>query len=125
MVDYVLAWLAANNVDEVFIFCCAHAELVIQHVEKYGGRLAGGAALHTVVSTACTSAGEALRLIYEQNIVRTDFVLMTADTLANFHKVSGHQFPAVADESLLRGSGGAIIANRENAALTVEYIVCG
>merc|ERR1719375_1516744 len=84
MLDYVLAWLAANNVDEVFVFCCAHAELVMEHVEKYGGRLAGGAALHTVVSTACTSAGEALRLIYEQNIVRTDFVLMTADTLANF-----------------------------------------
>ena len=71
MLDYVLAWLAANNVDEVFVFCCAHAELVMEHVEKYGGRLAGGAALHTVVSTGCTSAGEALRLIYEQNIVRT------------------------------------------------------
>ena len=54
MLDYVLAWLAANNVDEVFVFCCAHAELVMEHVEKYGGRLAGGAALHTVVSTACT-----------------------------------------------------------------------
>ena len=66
------------------MFCCAHAELVTSHLERYGGRLAGGAALHTVVSTACTSAGEALRLIYEQNIVRTDFVLMTADTLANF-----------------------------------------
>merc|ERR1719375_2332354 len=44
MLDYVLAWLAANNVDEVFVFCCAHAELVMEHVEKYGGRLAGGAA---------------------------------------------------------------------------------
>ena len=43
MLDYVLAWLAANNVDEVFVFCCAHAELVMEHVEKYGGRLAGGA----------------------------------------------------------------------------------
>ena len=89
MLDYTLAWLASCGVDEAFVFCCSNADKVVEHLEKYDGNLVQGEGhsgrLHTVVSTACTSAGEALRLIYEQNIIRTDFVLISGDTLTNIN----------------------------------------
>lgn len=36
MLDYTLHWLAANDVDEVFVFCCAHAEQIEQHLQESG-----------------------------------------------------------------------------------------
>lgn len=36
-----------------------------------------------VVSTNCRSAGEALRLIDQKDIIKADFVLVSGDTVAN------------------------------------------
>lgn len=38
----------------------------------------------TVVSPGCLSAGDALRAIDQKDIIKGDFVLLTADTVANF-----------------------------------------
>ena len=34
MIDHTLEWLASNNVYEVFVMCCAHAEKVRQHLTE-------------------------------------------------------------------------------------------
>ena len=36
-----------------------------------------------VVSTSCRSAGEALRLIDQKDIIKSDFVLVSGDTVSN------------------------------------------
>ena len=71
-----------------------------RHVElkkiKWCKALALGFAVHTIVSTACISAGEALRLIDQRHIVRSDFILVSGDTvvgpgaqlLPRLHRVS-------------------------------------
>ena len=39
--------------------------------------------VHTIVSTNCSSAGEALRIIDQRDIIKSDFVLVSGDTVSN------------------------------------------
>lgn len=39
--------------------------------------------LKTIVSTNCLSAGEALRLIDREDVIKGDFILVTGDTVSN------------------------------------------
>lgn len=39
----------------------------------------------TVVSTSCLSAGEALRLIDQKDVIKSDFVLVSGDTVSNMN----------------------------------------
>ncbi|CAL5331713.1 unnamed protein product [Camellia sinensis] len=84
MIDYTLAWLESAGVEEVFVFCCAHSRQVIDYLNnsKWFGQ--PNFTIKTIESHNSVSAGDALRLIYEQNvpkdwffvIVFTGYVLM-------------------------------------------------
>ena len=39
--------------------------------------------LHVVISTSCLSAGEALRLMDQKDMIKSDFVLVGGDVIAN------------------------------------------
>lgn len=69
MIDYTLAWLESAGVEEVFVFCCAHSKQVIEHLEssKWFGQ--PNFSVTTIESNNSVGAGDALRLIYEQNVV--------------------------------------------------------
>ncbi|KAI5676430.1 hypothetical protein M9H77_07380 [Catharanthus roseus] len=83
MIDYTLAWLESAGVEEVFVFCCAHAKQVIEHLEtsKWFGQ--PHFSVTTVESNNAVGAGDALRLIYERNVIRGDFILVSGDTVSN------------------------------------------
>ncbi|PIN21051.1 Translation initiation factor 2B, epsilon subunit (eIF-2Bepsilon/GCD6) [Handroanthus impetiginosus] len=83
MIDYTLAWLESAGVDEVFVFCCAHSKQVIDYLEnsKWFGQ--PNFSVTTIESYNSTSAGDALRLIYEKHVIRGDFILVTGDTVSN------------------------------------------
>ncbi|XP_052190003.1 uncharacterized protein LOC127799817 isoform X2 [Diospyros lotus] len=83
MIDYTLAWLESAGVEEVFVFCCAHSRQVIDYLNnsKWFGQ--PNFSIKTIESHNCVSAGDALRLIYEQNVIHGDFVLISGDTLSN------------------------------------------
>ena len=83
MIEYTLEFLSSNGVEEVFVFCCAHAEQITEYIENSAWASTPGFAVHTIVSTACISAGEALRLIDHRHVVRADFILISGDTVAN------------------------------------------
>ena len=83
MIEYVLEFLASNGVEEVFVFCCAHAEQITSYLEQSAWSSTSGFVVHTIVSTNCISAGEALRLIDHRHVVRADFVLVHGDVVAN------------------------------------------
>lgn len=65
------------------MFCCAHAAQIEAYLRK--ARWLGQPAfvVHTIVSTDCLSAGDALRLVDQRNCVRGDFVLVSGDTVSN------------------------------------------
>lgn len=83
MIDYALEWLASVGVEEVFVFCCAHAKQVTSYLERSHWKSQTNFIVTAIESNDCVSAGDALRLIDQRNVVRGDFVLLSGDTVSN------------------------------------------
>ncbi|KAL7142068.1 hypothetical protein ABFS83_08G097800 [Erythranthe nasuta] len=83
MIDYTLAWLESAGVEEVFVFCCAHSKQVINYLQNSDWFDQPNFSVTTIESYNSTSAGDALRLIYEKNVINGDFILVTGDTVSN------------------------------------------
>ncbi|XP_060218049.1 uncharacterized protein LOC132645215 [Lycium barbarum] len=83
MIDYTLAWLESAGVEEVFVFCCAHSKQVIDYLDKSNWFGQPHFIVTKIESHNAISAGDALRLIYEQHVIRGDFILVSGDTVSN------------------------------------------
>ncbi|GLJ49661.1 hypothetical protein SUGI_1053580 [Cryptomeria japonica] len=83
MIDYTLEWLASAGVEEVFVFCCAHAKQVTSYIENSVWQAQRNLTVTTIESHDCVSVGDALRFIDQRNVVRGDFVLVSGDTVSN------------------------------------------
>lgn len=83
MIDYTLEWLASAGVEEVFVFCCAHAKQVTNYIENSVWKAQRNLTVTTIESHDCGSVGDALRFIDQRNVVRGDFVLVSGDTVSN------------------------------------------
>lgn len=70
MINYTLSWLESAGVEEVFVFCCANSKQVIDYLENSEWVSLPDFAVTTIESHNSISAGDALRLIYERNVVR-------------------------------------------------------
>ena len=97
MIEYTLEWLESQGVEETFVFCCAHYEKVISQLKKkwtlkdkddedhHGQDRHVRMKLVPIISTNCMSVGEAMRIIYDEAVISSDFVLITGDTVASFN----------------------------------------
>jgi len=74
MINYTLTWLESAGVEEVFVFCCAHAKQVINYLEISEWFKQPNFTVTTIESQNCVSAGDALRVIYERNVVCIFFI---------------------------------------------------
>nr|DAD27618.1 TPA_asm: hypothetical protein HUJ06_029086 [Nelumbo nucifera] len=83
MIDYSLAWLESTGVEEVYVFCCSHSKQVIDYLENSQWMCQKNFSVTTIESHNSVSAGDALRLIYERNVIHGDFVLISGDTVSN------------------------------------------
>lgn len=83
MIDYTLAWLESAEVEEVFVFCCAHSKQLIDYLKNSKWFSQPNFIVTTIESNGAISAGDALRLIYERNVIHGDFVLVSGDTVSN------------------------------------------
>ncbi|XP_030958087.1 translation initiation factor eIF-2B subunit epsilon [Quercus lobata] len=83
MINYTLAWLESAGVEEVIVFCCAHSKQVINYLESSEWFSHPNFSVMTIESHNSISAGDALRLIYERNVIQGDFVLISGDTVSN------------------------------------------
>ena len=84
LIDYTVEFLAVAGVQEIFVYCCTHAEAVRAHLEASRWmKPASPVKLRTIISEACPSVGDALRDIDAQSLIRTDFVLVSGDLVAN------------------------------------------
>ena len=63
--------------------CCAHAEQIEAHLAKSRWFQQKSMKLHVVISTSCLSAGEALRLMDQKDVIKSDFVLVGGDVISN------------------------------------------
>ena len=71
----------------MYVFCCAHADQIKKYLSesKWGAGGAGVMRVSTIVSTNCLSAGEALRAIDQRDIIKSDFILVSGDTVSNMN----------------------------------------
>ncbi|XP_062144689.1 uncharacterized protein LOC133852038 isoform X2 [Alnus glutinosa] len=83
MINYTLAWLESAGVEEVVVFCCAHSKQVIDYLKSSEWFSHPNFSVTTIESHNSISAGDALRLIYERNVINGDFVLISGDTVSN------------------------------------------
>ena len=93
---------------QTFVFCCAHADQIKKYLaeSKWGSASGGGRHMRvsTIVSTNCTSAGEALRIIEQRDIIKSDFVLVNGDTVSNMNLgpvLEAHRARRAADKNAI------------------------
>jgi len=83
MLDYTLEWLSINGIEEIFILCCAHADQITAHLKSAGWLISRHPRIKTITAANCLSAGDALRTIDNQDIIKHDFVLVYGDVISN------------------------------------------
>lgn len=84
LIDYTVEFLAVAGVKEIFVFCCAHANLIKIHLENSRWmKPSSPVKLQIIISENCPSVGDALRNIDSQSLIRSDFVLVSGDLVAN------------------------------------------
>ena len=84
LIDYTVEFLAVSGVDEIFVFCCAHSEMIKRHLESSRWMApTSPIKLRIIISEDCPSVGDALRNIDSQSLIQSDFVLVSGDLVAN------------------------------------------
>jgi len=89
LLEYTLEFLLAADVQHAIIFCCAHADKIKSYIQssKWASP-AVGMDVCTIVSDSCLSLGDALRDLEAKSIIRSDFVLVHGDLVANLKLAS-------------------------------------
>jgi len=84
LLEYTLEFLLAADVQYAIIFCCAHADKIKSYIQssKWASPSVG-MEVCTIVSDSCMSLGDALRDLEAKSIIRSDFVLVHGDLVAN------------------------------------------
>ncbi|KAF8069524.1 translation initiation factor eIF-2B subunit epsilon [Scenedesmus sp. PABB004] len=83
LLEYTLEWLAMNKVEEIIVFCCAHADQIKAHLSEGKWLKQRAPRVTTVVSTNCLSLGEAMRSLDQKDIIKSTFILVSGDTVSN------------------------------------------
>ncbi|KIY94274.1 putative translation initiation factor eIF-2B subunit epsilon [Monoraphidium neglectum] len=83
LIEYTLEWLALNKVEEIYVFCCAHADQIKKYLADSKWLKQRSPRIITVVSRNCLSVGEALRALDQKDLIKGDFILVSGDTVAN------------------------------------------
>ncbi|XP_019619649.1 PREDICTED: translation initiation factor eIF-2B subunit epsilon-like [Branchiostoma belcheri] len=86
LLEYTLHFLVAAGIQEICVFCCSHANKIVQYLSDAGWTSdAAPCQVTTQVSEDSLSPGDALRLIYDRSLIRTDFVLVMGDLVSTIN----------------------------------------
>ncbi|XP_077989195.1 translation initiation factor eIF2B subunit epsilon-like [Glandiceps talaboti] len=86
LLDYTLEFLTAAGVQEIFVYCTAHADQIKNHLKNSKWQCEQSPyKVVTIVSEDCRTLGDALRDIDNKSLLRSDFVLVNGDIVSNMH----------------------------------------
>ncbi|KAG2157343.1 nucleotide-diphospho-sugar transferase [Suillus clintonianus] len=87
LLDWTFESLALAGVQEIFVICRSHAELVKTAIKnsKWSKPGAGLKIVPIVTAKETFTPGDAMRDIYTHGIITSDFVLVTGDLVSNIH----------------------------------------
>ncbi|XP_033107936.1 translation initiation factor eIF-2B subunit epsilon-like [Anneissia japonica] len=84
LLDYTIEFLAAAGVEEIFVFCCAHADKIKKHLsESKWNKRTSPCTVTTIMSEGCHSLGDAMREIDRKALIRSDFILVNGDVVSS------------------------------------------
>ncbi|CAN6668782.1 translation initiation factor eIF2B subunit epsilon [Trichomonascus vanleenenianus] len=90
LIEYTLEFLATTGVDEVYVMCCAHADMIEEYIKdsRWGGHDAPFT-IHIVPSPESQSVGDVMRDLDTKGVIKKDFLLISGDVVCNidFRKV--------------------------------------
>ncbi|XP_065176116.1 translation initiation factor eIF2B subunit epsilon-like [Sycon ciliatum] len=88
LIDYTLEFLVSSGVEEIIVVCRAHANLVRTHINTLKEKR-HIKATKVEINVVCVgensgmSAGDCLRELERQQLIRSDFVLVSGDVVSN------------------------------------------
>ncbi|XP_069753644.1 translation initiation factor eIF2B subunit epsilon [Narcine bancroftii] len=86
LIDYSLEFLTATGVQETFVFCCWMAQKIKDHIQKSKwNRPTSPNTIHVMSSESYRSLGDVLRDVDAKSLVRSDFILIYGDVVANIN----------------------------------------
>ncbi|OQR91949.1 translation initiation factor eIF-2B subunit epsilon [Achlya hypogyna] len=84
MLEYTLEFLASNGVEEVLIFCTAHAQAIEAFLAS--SVIARTVKTQCILAPTCLTAGDAIRELDRMQLVRSDpFILISGDVVSNMN----------------------------------------
>lgn len=82
MLMYTIEFLAQNGIEEIFIFCVRHVEMIQNFVDNLS--LPSNITIRCIFSKSCLSQGDALRELDVMGLIRSDpFILINGDVISN------------------------------------------
>lgn len=86
IIEYTFEFLAISGVQEVILFCRAHADQIKQYISKSRwSRPTSSMNIQLVMNNECMSMGDALRDIDARSIIHGDFILVCGDVVSNIN----------------------------------------
>ena len=77
-INYTLEFLVSGGMKKIYLFCCAHAQKIVEYVEDSWVSTLDDVEVVFVVSNSAASIGDALREIHNkfEDEIKTDFLLV-------------------------------------------------
>ena len=119
LLDYALEFLIGGGVQELFVFCSAHADKVREHVGKSRLLKRSACQWRVIVGKGVHSEGDALRHLDQLDLIKGDFVLMSGDIVTNLSLpavLQQHRARAQRDKSMLMSLVLKQVNRSDNAA---------
>lgn len=84
IIDYTLEFLAASQVQEIFILSCYLSDMVRDYIKNSRWvKSTLPPKIHTIATQECYSVGDALRELDAKQLLRGDFILVSGDVISN------------------------------------------
>ncbi|KAK9768397.1 translation initiation factor eIF-2B epsilon subunit, GEF [Basidiobolus ranarum] len=84
LIEYTLEALAVAGVQEIFVFCCAHSDLIKKYLANSRWKKTSSyIRVEVVVVQECYSIGDAMRELDAKSIIKNDFILVNGDVVSN------------------------------------------
>ncbi|KAG1891245.1 nucleotide-diphospho-sugar transferase [Suillus subluteus] len=124
LLDWTFESLALAGVQEIFVICRSHAELVKTTIKnsKWSKPGTGLKIVPIVTAKETFTPGDAMRDIYTHGIITSDFVLVTGDLVSNIHigdVVREHKERRKTDKDAYNDDGSQTECSRGDSAVFV------
>lgn len=92
IIEYTFEFLAISGVQEVILFCRAHADQIRQYItHSRWAKATSTMHIQIVVNGECMSMGDALRDIDARSLIHGDFILVCGDVVSNMNLTAALQ----------------------------------